>query len=335
MKAFVTGASGFIGHYLVRELLSRGYEVSGLVRGKRDISDLENIGMSKVTGDIIDGESLVAPVADSDVVFHLAAVLMPGDWQAYAQGVIGTENVLRAARKAQTGRVVLMSSIAVYAAPAPGKWLREDSPLKKADDSDFYSRQKVLQERVAWSSMESKELDITIVRSPTVVGVGDPRLLPTLTAMKESSLRDLADTDRLHLPFVSVTSLAKGLVEASLSAEAVGNVYNLAHAAPVTRGDFFRQMDSTMPAHRSSRKKRLALSALCLAIRTAEMALTPLGRQTAARPRTEAVRLLEKRSGESASVDWMVDSSKAKAHFGWSDDSDYRDLIYEIAAATP
>jgi nucleoside-diphosphate-sugar epimerase len=333
MKAFVTGASGFIGRYLVRELLSRGHEVAGLVRSNRDVSDLETAGMRRVTGDILDQELMAKAVAGSDVVFHLAAVLTPGDWQSYAQGVTGTENILRAAKGASVGRVVLMSSMSVYAAPAKGTSLVEDSPFKSDGERDFYSRQKVLQEEAAWRSIANQELAITIVRPPIVVGVGDPRLLLTLFAMMESSLRDLADTDRLHLPFVAVTPLAKGLVDSSTAAVAAGNAYNMSHAEPVTRGLFFAALRAAFPEHHSPWKKRLALQGMSLALRSAELALGPFSWKLAARPRAEVVRLLENRSGESASVDWLIDSSKAQLHFRWSDHSDYHQLIDELAAS--
>ena len=71
MKAFVTGGSGHVGGNLVRELLSRGYEVDCLVRS--DTRALDNLDVSYVNGDMLNPLEMSTLMADSDVVFHSAA----------------------------------------------------------------------------------------------------------------------------------------------------------------------------------------------------------------------------------------------------------------------
>ena len=71
MRAFVTGGSGHVGGNLVRELLSRGYEVDCLVRS--DTRALDNLDVNLVKGDMLNPKEMAYLMADSDVVFHSAA----------------------------------------------------------------------------------------------------------------------------------------------------------------------------------------------------------------------------------------------------------------------
>ena len=75
MRALVTGATGFIGSHLVKELLRRGFAVRCLVRKASDTRWLETLNVELVTGDYQDPCSLLPAVAGADYIFHLAGVL--------------------------------------------------------------------------------------------------------------------------------------------------------------------------------------------------------------------------------------------------------------------
>src|SRR5689334_21147791 len=121
----VTGAAGFIGSHLAEELVRRGARVRAFVRytsagrwGWLDESELAS-EMEVFAGDIRDPETLVAPIAGVDVVFHLAALIaIPYSYVtplAYVRtNVEGTTNVLEAARAAGVGRIVHTSTSEVY-----------------------------------------------------------------------------------------------------------------------------------------------------------------------------------------------------------------------------
>jgi uncharacterized protein YbjT (DUF2867 family) len=66
MKAFVTGGSGFIGRRLVRQLLARGYRVTGLARSEQSAAELEALGAAVAVGDITDRPSIRAAMNGSD-----------------------------------------------------------------------------------------------------------------------------------------------------------------------------------------------------------------------------------------------------------------------------
>jgi nucleoside-diphosphate-sugar epimerase len=123
-KVCVTGAAGFIGGHLAEELLERGHEVAGLddfSSGKRENAALlsRNPRFRMVEGSIADPAAVAAAVAGAKYVFHLAAipsvpVSMEEPERTTAVNVGGTVNVLEAARKTGTERVVLACSCAAY-----------------------------------------------------------------------------------------------------------------------------------------------------------------------------------------------------------------------------
>lgn len=117
MKAFITGGSGFIGQHVVRKLIERGYDVYALVRSEQSAAVVYNLGAQPVWGDITDADSMRQAMADSDVVFHLAAWYHIGssDWmEAEALNVGGTRRVLRLAYELGVPKIVYVSTVSVF-----------------------------------------------------------------------------------------------------------------------------------------------------------------------------------------------------------------------------
>src|SRR5580658_4466257 len=100
MNCFVTGAAGFIGANLVRELTARGHRVRALVRPAADLRGLDGLTYERIDGDITDPAACAAAARGCDWCFHVAASyhLWLRDYSPmYAANVDGTRNVLQAA----------------------------------------------------------------------------------------------------------------------------------------------------------------------------------------------------------------------------------------------
>jgi nucleoside-diphosphate-sugar epimerase len=113
----VTGATGFIGGRLVRDLLFAGHEVSAVVRDPSRARDLEALGVTLHIGDVTDKASLRIPMQGQDGLFHLAAWYEIGTRdrsRAERINVQGTRNVLEAMRDAGIPRGIYTSSVAVF-----------------------------------------------------------------------------------------------------------------------------------------------------------------------------------------------------------------------------
>ena len=97
MKYFITGATGFIGGRLARQLREAGHEVVAVVRNPAKAQDLAQLGVTLHQGDVTDKESMRKPMSGVDGVFHVAGWYKVGvrdKSQAYAINVEGTRNVL-------------------------------------------------------------------------------------------------------------------------------------------------------------------------------------------------------------------------------------------------
>ena len=116
--AFLTGGTGFLGRNLAEVLSAAGWQVTALVRAGSKAGPLEELGVRAVEGALENAESLAAAMPKTpDVVFHVAADTSP--WRGHRArqrqtNVVGTRNMLRAAKKRGAGRFIHTSTIAVY-----------------------------------------------------------------------------------------------------------------------------------------------------------------------------------------------------------------------------
>ena len=114
-RYFVTGATGFIGCELAKQLIGRGHQVVALVRSAEKATLLKTLGVELHGGDITDRDSLRAPMHGADGVFHVAAWYKIGVKEPLAEriNVEGTRNVLEVARDLAIPRIVYTSTVAV------------------------------------------------------------------------------------------------------------------------------------------------------------------------------------------------------------------------------
>lgn len=119
MKAFVTGATGFIGGYVARKLLARGDEIVALVRTPSKATALEALGAELIQGDLNDLETLRKGMAGADSAFHIAADYRFGVWQDDCEqmriaNVTGSNNVFTIAAEEDVGRILYVSTIGYF-----------------------------------------------------------------------------------------------------------------------------------------------------------------------------------------------------------------------------
>src|SRR5579883_221474 len=109
MKCFVTGATGFLGSHVARQLLARGAELRLLVRPSSRLDNIAELPAERVIGDLRDRESLKTGMAGCEFVFHVAAdyrLWSRNPQELYDSNVEGTGNILQAARESGVRRVI-------------------------------------------------------------------------------------------------------------------------------------------------------------------------------------------------------------------------------------
>ncbi|HXX28343.1 MAG TPA: hopanoid-associated sugar epimerase [Terriglobales bacterium] len=181
MKAFVTGATGFLGSHLARVLSEQGAELRLLVRPSSDLRNIEGLAAERVTGDLREPETLEKAVAGCEVVFHVAAdyrLWVRDPDQMYRSNVEGTRAILKAAEKHRVRRVVYTSSVATMGFSSNGQLADENSPVSLDSMIGPYKRSKFMAEQLAIQAGRS-HLDVVVVNPTTPVGERDIKPTPT------------------------------------------------------------------------------------------------------------------------------------------------------------
>ena len=182
MKTLVTGATGFVGSAVVRELLNAGHSVRALVRPTSDLRNVPVDSVEVVRGDLRDPGSLVAAVNGCGAVFHVAAdyrLWVPKPAEIYAANVDGSRNLLRAAREAGVERVVYTSSVATLGLHRDGTPADEETPVHLNDMIGHYKRSKYLAEEEVRRMVEDEGVPAVIVNPSAPIGPRDVRPTPT------------------------------------------------------------------------------------------------------------------------------------------------------------
>jgi dihydroflavonol-4-reductase len=181
MKALVTGATGFVGAAVARALVAAQWQVRVLARKGSDRTNLNNLNVETLEGDLMDAASLERAAQGCTGLFHVAAdyrLGAPDPSQLYRNNVEGTRNVLDAARRAGVQRIVYTSSVATVGIPADGTPGEEGTPVALENMIGHYKRSKFLAEEVVREAARAG-LSVVIVSPSTPVGPGDVKPTPT------------------------------------------------------------------------------------------------------------------------------------------------------------
>jgi dihydroflavonol-4-reductase len=181
MKVFLTGATGFVGGHVARELDGRGADLRLLVRSTSNLSNLEGLRAETVTGDLLQPESLRSAIRGSDAVLHIAADyrLWVRDPDAmYRSNVEGTRALLRLAREEDVPRFVYTSSVATMGFQSDGTIVDEATPVSLSGMVGHYKRSKFLAEQVALEAARAGQ-SVLILNPTTPIGASDLKPTPT------------------------------------------------------------------------------------------------------------------------------------------------------------
>lgn len=212
MKTFVTGATGFIGASIVRELLADGREVRVLVRPTSDLSNLKGLDVEIRQGDLLDSATVLGGLKGCDVLYHAAAdyrlwTRSPGEM--YRTNVGGTASVLEAALRSGISRVVYTSSVGTLGSPGNGQPGTENTPVSLHDMVGPYKKSKYLAEREA-ERFFAKGLPLVIVNPSTPVGPRDIKPTPTGKIIVDFLKRKMPAYLDTGLNLIAVEDCARG-----------------------------------------------------------------------------------------------------------------------------
>jgi dihydroflavonol-4-reductase len=216
MKAFVTGATGFVGSHVARRLSAEGAELRLLMRSSSNPGNIEGIRADRIVGDLRDPAALEKAIAGCDTVFHVAAdyrLWIRDPEQMYRSNVDGTRAVLEACRKNGVRRVVYTSSVATVGFTSNGHPADEDSPVTLQNMIGHYKRSKFMAEKIAIAAGQSG-MNVVVVNPTTPVGEQDIKPTPTGRIIVDFLKRKFPAYVDTGLNLLDVAECARGHVAA-------------------------------------------------------------------------------------------------------------------------
>jgi nucleoside-diphosphate-sugar epimerase len=242
MKAVVTGGNGFIGRYIVEQLLARGDKVR--VIGRQHYPELEALGVSCFPIDLSTQQSCAAALRGCDVVFHVAA--KAGVWgpaaEYYRNNVTATQHILRETMRAEVPKFVYTSTPSVVFGEESVEGADESQPYPPRYLAP-YSFTKALAERTV---LACRDVLTVAIRPPIVWGPRDAHILPRLISRARAGrLVQIGDgSNRVDITYVENAAAAHLLAADRLSAHSPlrGQAYFIGQEEPVYVWEFINHL---------------------------------------------------------------------------------------------
>ncbi len=149
MRIYITGATGFVGSYVMREAVARGHSVTAAVRPSSSFKPADGDPVTPATVDLRSRAGLVESLNEVDLVIHLAAAKEGDFYTQFSGTVVATENLLAAMAEAGVTNLVGISTFSVYdyLNIKPESLIDESSPIDSSPElRDEYARTKLIQE---------------------------------------------------------------------------------------------------------------------------------------------------------------------------------------------
>jgi dihydroflavonol-4-reductase len=213
MTTLVTGATGFVGSHVARQLVSSGENVRVLVRPTSNFKLLEDLRVERVEGDLRDAGSIERAMRGVRRVFHVAAdyrLWTQHPEELYESNVEGTRRLIAAAERAGVERIVYTSTVATIAVPQHGAALPNEATAARLEEMiGHYKRSKFLAEQVALDAAKAGA-PVVIVNPTAPVGPGDWKPTPTGRIILDFLLGKMPAYVDTGLNVVAVEDVAAG-----------------------------------------------------------------------------------------------------------------------------
>ena len=229
-KVLVTGAYGFLGKYLIKELLDNGYSVVAFGRKKEELDKLKQENVETYVGDFCIKKDIINASKNVDFIIHAGALsTVWGKRENFINtNVEGTKNVLYACKKNNIKRLVYVSSPSIYS----GKVDRFDIDENDFDEENklnYYIESKIMAEK---EIHKTKNVPFVIIRPRGLFGIGDTSIIPRLIKANRKIGVPLFNNGKNIVDITCVENVALALRLALESKKAVGNTYNITNGEP-------------------------------------------------------------------------------------------------------
>ena len=242
----VSGASGFIGLMLIKELLEKGHNVYGLVRTNNNYfnnKNYTNIVIEDISKNINFNKSVRI-----DYFYHLAAKThdKTNNYDEYFRvNVLGLKNVLSYVSKLKIRKIIMLSSIKVN-----GEGFNTNEQIysshSKLNPKDAYGRSKLEAENLLKEFCKINNINFVILRPPLVYGPGVKGNLSSLMNLIDRNIpMPIVKTNNMR-SLISLTNLVDALIVVGLNDEIINKIYLIADDFPLKVEDLYKKIANSM-----------------------------------------------------------------------------------------
>jgi nucleoside-diphosphate-sugar epimerase len=250
LKYLITGATGFIGPHLIRQLLDQGHHCRCLARSDRTAKGLGEYPVEVIQGDVTRAETLQGAGEGVDCVLHLATLGHMSNFTVTeemfeAVNVEGTRNVMQEALRAGVARVVHCSSVAAMGICSENP-ADESTPCRPHHP---YGRSKLKAEKLVRELVDKEGLPAVIVRFSMVYGPGDWRDMLKLTRLAKKGMFPKVGSRAKLTPLIHVADAVRGLLLAAQKGR-VGEPYLITNRDSIPFDDLRKMLQAALGVRR-------------------------------------------------------------------------------------
>ena len=229
MKVLLTGATGFLGKYVIDELKNNSYQVVAFGRNEKIGKALIDKNVEFFKGDIDNLDDLFKASQDCSAVIHAAALsTVWGRWEDfYNVNVLGTKNVVQVCEEKNL-KLVFVSSPSIYAGAKDQLDVKEDEAPKE-NNLNYYIKSKIMAENI----IKSSKLNYMIIRPRGLFGVGDTSIIPRLLELNKKIGIPLFVDGKQKVDITCVENVAYALRLALENNEYSREIYNITNDEPI------------------------------------------------------------------------------------------------------
>lgn len=230
-KICITGATGFLGGYLVKLFEDKGYDVVAFGRNELVGKKLASDKVTFVKGSLEHREDVFKAIKSCDYVIHAGALSSAwGEAKAfYNSNVLGTHHVLKACQKFRVKRMVFVSSPSIYTRPNDQFDIKEDEVYHDSK-LNYYIRTKIMAENLV---NKASGFEKVIIRPRGLFGVGDPSIIPRLLHVNRKVGLPMFNNGLNIVDVTYVENVAHSLYLAIIVEGIDGQAYNITNGEPL------------------------------------------------------------------------------------------------------
>ena len=254
MQIFVTGTTGFVGRYFAQAVVAQRAKLIALVRPTSDTTHLQRLGATLRVGDLQDEPSLTRGMQGCEAVVHIASPKggwkQPGVYETLLLG--GTQNVLQAMQHNNIKRLLYLSTVSVHGLdPLQSKPISEEDGFgHRFLPYDYYSKAKVIAERMVQEAHAAGHIKATVVRPGWVYGPYDKASYQRLADWMVKGIAVRIGSGRNRVPLVYAGNVADFMWAALMKETTNYQAYLYAYDGHATQNDY---LASLMRATKTSR----------------------------------------------------------------------------------